>query len=453
MDRILIIEDEVVIRRALAKLLKREGYEVAEASSVTESETQFSLDAFSLIIADLRLPGGLGTEVIEKCAGTPVLIMTSYASINSAVESMKAGAADYIAKPFNHDEMLIVTDRLIRQNLLFRQNQALRKDIERAYPVWGMVGQSPAMQAVLARIAKVAPTDSTVLIYGESGTGKELVARAIHEQGERHNAPLVTMNCAAIPDSLMESELFGYEKGAFTGADRASAGLIESADSGTLFLDEVAELSAAAQAGLLRVIQEGEVRRLGSNRLKKVNVRVLAATHRDLIERVQKELFRQDLLYRLQVVEINLPPLRERKEDLPALADHLLTRTCQQLNRPLCTLPEQTRACITDYDWPGNVRELENAIERAVILCDEETITPELMNLKRSGERDHPQSNPARPRASLDEYFVEFVQQHEGRMTETEIARQLGISRKTLWERRQRFNIPREQATRKARRS
>lgn len=441
MERILIIEDEVVIRRALAKLLKREGYDISEASSVTESEALFSLDTFGLIIADLRLPGGLGTEVVEKCAGTPVLIMTSYASINSAVESMKAGAADYIAKPFNHDEMLIVVDRLIRQNLLFRQNQAMRKDIHREYPVWGMVGKSPAMEVVFQRIAKVALTTSTVLIYGESGTGKELVARAIHEQGQRSDGPLVTMNCAAISDTLVESELFGYEKGAFTGADKATAGLIESADSGTLFLDEVAELSAAAQAGLLRVIQEGELRRLGSNRVKNVNVRVLAATHRNLVERVENGLFREDLLYRLQVIEITLPPLRQRKEDLPALTDHLLARICQQLNRSLCEIPAEVRERIAAYHWPGNVRELENAIERAVILSDGNSIVPELLNLGRLQGQET--KAPDRPMASLDAYFVEFVQQHQGQMTETELARKLGISRKTLWERRQRFEIPR----------
>lgn len=445
MERILIIEDEVVIRRALAKLLKREGYDISEASSVTQSEELFSLDAFGLIIADLRLPGGLGTEVIEKCAGTPVLIMTSYASINSAVESMKAGAADYIAKPFNHDEMLIVVDRLIRQQLLFRQNQAMRKDIHREYPVWGMVGKSPAMEVVFQRIAKVALTNSTVLIYGESGTGKELVARAIHEQGQRSHGPLVTMNCAAIPDTLVESELFGYERGAFTGADKATAGLVESADSGTLFLDEVAELSAAAQAGLLRVIQEGELRRLGSNRVKKVDVRVVAATHRNLVERVENGLFREDLLYRLQVIEITLPPLRERKEDLPALTDYLLQRICQQLNRSLCEMPAKVRERIAAYHWPGNVRELENAIERAVILCDGNTIVPELLNLGRlQGQKT---KAPDRPMASLDAYFVEFVQQHQGQMTETELARKLGISRKTLWERRQRFEIPRAKTT------
>jgi DNA-binding NtrC family response regulator len=443
MERILIIEDEIVIRRALSKLLQRKGYEVFEAGSVAEGEEHHSLDSFHLIIADLRLPGGLGTDVIDQCGATPVLIMTSYASISSAVDSMKAGAADYIAKPFNHDEILIVADRLIRQNVIFRQNLILKREINQTYPVAGMVGDSDAMKQVFARIEKVAPTDSTVLIYGESGTGKELVARAIHEQGARKSIPLVTMNCAAIPDSLIESELFGYEKGAFTGAEKSTQGLIESADNGTLFLDEVAELSPSAQAGLLRVLQEGELRRLGSTKTKRVNVRVLAATHRDLVARVDEGLFRDDLLYRLKVIEIDLPPLRDRKEDLPALAEHLLQRIRSKLNREVHGFSPGAVKKISEYDWPGNVRELENAIERALILCDGSEITPDLLNFEKIGDNSHQGSSSTSSKKSLDEYFVTFVRQHEREMNETELARELGISRKTLWERRQRFDIRR----------
>lgn len=443
MERILIIEDEIVIRRALSKLLRRKGYEVFEAGSVAEGEEHHSLDSFHLIIADLRLPGGLGTDVIDQCGATPVLIMTSYASISSAVDSMKAGAADYIAKPFNHDEILIVADRLIRQNVIFRQNLILKREINQTYPVAGMVGDSDAMKQVFARIEKVAPTDSTVLIYGESGTGKELVARAIHEQGARKSIPLVTMNCAAIPDSLIESELFGYEKGAFTGAEKSTQGLIESADNGTLFLDEVAELSPSAQAGLLRVLQEGELRRLGSTKTKRVNVRVLAATHRDLVARVDEGLFRDDLLYRLKVIEIDLPPLRDRKEDLPALAEHLLQRIRSKLNREVHGFSPGAVKKISEYDWPGNVRELENAIERALILCDGSEITPDLLNFEKIGDNSHQGSSSTSSKKSLDEYFVTFVRQHEREMNETELARELGISRKTLWERRQRFDIRR----------
>jgi len=452
MEHILIIEDEAVIRKALAKLLKRAGYKVSEAGSVAESEKQYSLDTFHLIIADLRLPGGLGTEVIEKCAGTPVLIMTSYASIGSAVDAMKAGAADYISKPFNHDEILVVIDRLIRQNLLFRQNQALRRDIQREYPTGGIIGSSPGIQQVLSIIHKVAATRSTALICGESGTGKELVARAIHDQGDRQDAPLVVMNCAAIPDSLIESELFGYEKGAFTGADKSTPGLIESADGGTLFLDEVAELSPPAQAGLLRVIQEGELRRLGSNRTKTVDVRILAATHRNLAQRVKEGLFREDLMYRLRVVEIDLPALRERREDIPALAEHLLQRISLKLNRRSLSFSSNALQKIQDHDWPGNVRELENAIERAVILADGDTLDAHRLTftVSTSGDSDS-QATPSSA-ASLDDYFVEFVRKNEPLLNETELAKQLGISRKTLWERRQKFGIPRGQSSSSSRR-
>ena len=443
MERILVIEDEVVIRRALSKLLQRKGYAVFEAGSVAEGEVNHSLDSFHLIIADLRLPGGLGTEVIGRSGETPVLIMTSYASISSAVDSMKAGAADYIAKPFNHDEILIVTERLIRQNVIFRQNRILKREIKQTYPVSGMVGDSNAMKQVFSRIEKVAATDSTVLIYGESGTGKELVARAIHEQGARKSIPLVTMNCAAIPDSLIESELFGYEKGAFTGAEKSTQGLIESADNGTLFLDEVAELSPSAQAGLLRVLQEGELRRLGSTKTKRINVRVLAATHRDLVARVGQGRFRDDLLYRLKVIEIALPPLRNRKDDLPALAEHLLQRTRAKRNSEVQGFSPGAVKKMSEYDWPGNVRELENAIERALILCEGSEITPDLLNLEKTSQNFHQDSNSTSSKKSLDEYFVTFVRQHESAMNETELARELGISRKTLWERRQRFGIPR----------
>jgi len=343
-----------------------------------------------------------------------------------------------------------VIDRLIRQNLLFRQNQALRRDIQREYPASGMVGSSQAMQQVLSIIQKVAKTRSTVLICGESGTGKELVARAIHDQGERKDAPLVIMNCAAIPDSLIESELFGFEKGAFTGADKSTPGLIESADGGTLFLDEVAELSPPAQAGLLRVIQEGESRRLGSSHTKTIDVRVLAATHRNLDERVRKGLFREDLMYRLKVVEIDLPPLRDRREDLPALADHLLDRISAKLNRRSLAFSAEALEKILKHDWPGNVRELENAIERAVILADGDILSADQLTLSSVKTTSQETDVSLIPKGSLDDYFVEFVVKNESVLNETELAKSLGISRKTLWERRQKFGIPRNTSSSQA---
>ena len=440
MARILVIEDEVVIRQALRRLLERNRYDVAEAGSVAEAQAEHEPAAFDLIIADLRLPGAPGTDIIAHCGAVPVLIMTSYGSVKSAVESMKLGAADYITKPFDHDEMLLVVRRILEQRQLLRRAQVLQADVDRTYPVGGMVGESAPMRDAFERIRKVAPTDSTVLILGESGTGKELVARAVHELSPRKDAPVIAVNCAAIPDSLIESELFGHEKGAFTGAVAAHRGLVEAADGGTLFLDEIGELPAAAQARLLRVLQEGEIRRVGSANSRRVNIRLIAATHRNLEQLVADGRFRADLYFRLRVIEIRLPPLRERAEDIERLAGFLLEKTCRRLNRTPLQFAPETMTAIRGYDWPGNVRELENAIERAVILCDATQITPDLLAIA------HVPSSASAPASSLEDYFRRFVTENQDRLTETELAKRLGLSRKALWERRQRLGIPRSKA-------
>ena len=277
MTQILIVEDEKVIRSALRRLLERNEYQVEEAPTLTDAK-DFDLDQFDLIISDLRLPGGHGTELIELATQTPVLIMTSYASLKSAVDAMKLGAVDYIAKPFDHDEMLIAVQRILKERTLERQNQVLKQEIQKVHPTNGIIGSCAPMQDLFKKIGKVSPTDATVLILGESGTGKELVARALHDQSLRHDAPMISVNCAAIPETLIESELFGHEKGAFTGATSVRQGLVEAADGGTLFLDEIGELPLEAQARLLRVLQESEIRRVGSVQSKKVNVRLVAAT-------------------------------------------------------------------------------------------------------------------------------------------------------------------------------
>jgi DNA-binding NtrC family response regulator len=445
MSQILIVEDEEIIRTELGRLLSRAGHEISDAASVPEAEMKYSLDAYDLVIADLRLPGGQGTDLIAKCGETPVLIMTSYATVRAAVEAMQKGAVDFIAKPFDHDEMLMVVDRILREARLRRQNAALRQDLERSYAVAGMVGSCGAMREVFERVRKVAPTDATVLILGESGTGKELVARAVHAQSPRQDAPIIAVNCASIPDTLIESELFGHERGAFTGAHIARAGLVEAADGGTLFLDEIGELPLSAQARLLRVLQEGEVRRVGATGLRRVNVRLIAATHCNLRQMVRDGRFREDLYFRLRVVEIQLPSLRERGEDVLALADFLLAKTCRRLNRPPLAFSPEAHAAVSKHDWPGNVRELENAIERAVILCEGGAITPELLAI------DSPVLTPTEihqlesegASGSLEEYFRKFVLQHQHRLSETELAKRLGISRKALWEKRHRLGIPR----------
>jgi len=443
MSRILIIEDEAVIRNALQRLLERNGYDIAEAGSVEQAVAENLLEGLDIVIADLRLPGGAGTDIIPLVGEVPVLIMTSYASVRSAVASMKLGAIDYIAKPFDHDELLLSVDRILGQSRLRRQNAALKSDVERDYPISGMIGDCPAMRAVHSRIDKAAPTDATVLVIGESGTGKELVARALHEGSPRSSAPMITINCAAIPETLIENELFGHEKGSYTGAEQSQKGMIEIADGGCLFLDEIGELSLSAQARLLRVLQEGEIRRVGSTRTKRVNVRLIAATHRDLPSLVRKHKFREDLYFRLRVVEIYLPPLRERGDDVRALAELLLARLCKRLHRDNLSFDPQSVQAIAEYPWPGNVRELENAIERAVILSESQSITPDLLALPKVSEEATEGAGNVHFNLSLEEYFRAFVQAHQDHMTETEIAQQLGISRKALWERRQRLAIPR----------
>jgi DNA-binding NtrC family response regulator len=329
MNQVLLVEDEEVIRSALRRLLERNGYTVGEAGSVQEACDNHDIDSFDVIISDLRLPGLPGTELIKRTP-TPVLIMTSYASLRSAIDSMKVGAVDYISKPFEHEEILSTLQRIIAsdqkaRNLLRRQPRPGEE------PVTGMVGSCPAMQELFRRIRKVAQTTSSVLIQGESGTGKELVARALHESSSRRNHNLISVNCAAIPENLIESELFGHEKGSFTGATSTRTGLIEAAHNGTLFLDEIGELPLEAQARLLRVLQEHEIRKVGSVQSQKVDVRLVAATHRDLKQFVREGRFREDLFYRINVMPLHIPPLRERGNDILELAERILTNSCKRL--------------------------------------------------------------------------------------------------------------------------
>ena len=464
MSRILIVEDEAIIRSALHRLLERHDHHVEESDSVEQAQ-QRDLQAYDLIISDLRLPGAPGTELIALASPCPVLIMTSYASMRSAVEALKQGAVDYVAKPFDHDELLETVARILHRQSSQRSSPPAVAD--EAGQRRTMIGNCPAMQTVYTRIRKTAPADVTVLILGESGTGKELVARALHQQSRRANAPLICVNCAAIPETLIESELFGHEKGAFTGASAARTGLVEAAHGGTLFLDEIGELPLDAQARLLRVLQEGEIRRIGSVETRHVDVRLVAATHRDLRALSRSGDFRLDLYYRLNVMQIDLPPLREREDDILEIADALLAKTCKRHAREELRLSRAARRDIADYPWPGNVRELENALERGVILAEGQLIHPDDLGLAmpvtpRSladplptaanlAEHDVARSD-AKGDAddlSLENYFQHFVLEHQDQMNETELANKLGISRKCLWERRQRLGIPRKRPARR----
>ncbi len=461
MLKILVVEDETVIRTALRRLLERNGYQVSEAGSVQEAESNQELEEFDLIISDLRLPGAPGTDLIRKAGDVPVLIMTSYASLRSAVDSMRMGAVDYIAKPFDHGDMIAAVQRIIADHPAPRQaaNKTGSTSQPRPGQVAGMVGNCPAMQTLFEHIRKVAPTDSTVLVLGETGTGKEIVARSVHSHSMRGDKILISVNCAAIPDTLIESELFGYEKGAFTGANASRMGLIEAADGGTLFLDEIGELPMEAQARLLRFIQEGEIRRIGSVHSRKVNVRLICATHRNLQSLAAEGEFRQDLFYRINVLQLSLPPLRERGKDILHLAENMLQAQIERLGKKGMRLSPRAIQAITTYQWPGNVRELEHAIERAVILSDDEEIDNdalgidlELVNINRirgqqgiapSARKASSGSQDPLEDLSLEDYFQRFVLEHQDSMSETELAQKLGVSRKCLWERRQRLGIPR----------
>ena len=434
--KILIVEDEIVIRKALKKFLEKKLYNVVEAGSVAEA-LQNNLQDFALIITDLRLPGPTGTDIIRHAINIPVLVMTSYASVSSAVDAMKLGAVDYIAKPFDYDDLL---DRIT----------ALIEPHSTDLPIFPeMLGTCDAMYQLFNRIRKVAPTQTTVLIMGESGTGKELVAQAIYAAGSRSSRKIVSLNCAAIPETLIESELFGHEKGAFTGATSSRVGLVEAADGGTLFLDEIGELPLEAQARLLRGLQEGEIRKVGAIETRKVDVRLIAATHRNLENLTKSGQFREDLYYRLNVVKLSLPPLRERPGDLLNLAEHFLQTHSRTFGKIGLSFSRCALDLIQSYSWPGNIRELKNAVERGVILCEGRVIDAGLLAVDSETRHHHPnEANDLADHVSLEGYFTHFVLENQDHMTETELAKKLGISRKALWQRRQKLSMPRERSRR-----
>lgn len=455
MHRILVIEDESNAQHDLEDILESSGFDVEIARSINEAVESFPLASFNLIMTDLKLADQPGTDIIPLAQGTPVLVMTSFASLRSAVEAMKLGAVDYIAKPFDEGDLLSIVEGIINKQAEKLSKPSPKNGVQLISDM--IYGRCQAMRKVFGLINKVAPTNASVLIQGETGSGKELAAKAIHKLSHRKNQEIVCINCAAIPESLIESELFGHEKGAFTGAVSARAGLIEAADGGTLFLDEIGELPLDAQARLLRVLQEGEIRRVGSITSKKVDVRLIAATHRNLKALSRTGQFREDLYYRLNVVQIRLPPLRDRGNDIIGLAHRLLAASSERLGREGVEFSPDALLAIEEYSWPGNVRELENAIERGVILCDNLLITADLLDIEAHGAdlnltqglvRPTPNATSFTPNKalSMEDYFQQFVLENEATMNETELARHLGISRKSLWEKRQKLGIPRKRS-------
>jgi two-component system, NtrC family, response regulator AtoC len=381
MRRVLIADDEESIRHVLTELLHERGYEVRAVSDGEEAVKELSSSDYDALVTDVRMPRLNGLDLVRAAQTlspeTTIIVMSAYGSHELAIEAMKAGAYDYLGKPFRPDEVLLVLRKAEERERLRRENLRLRQEMSRRAPQ--LVAEGPAMREVMRVVQKVAPAPTTVLIEGESGTGKELVARALHDLSPRADRAFVAVNCGAIPEQLIESELFGHAKGAFTDARTAKRGLFEEADGGTLLLDEVGELPLLVQPALLRVLQQGEVRRVGDNRETRVDVRVLAATNRDLSAQVQAGRFREDLFYRLNVVQIRLPPLRERQDEIAALADRTLARHAERMSMSVRRLSPRALELLQRYRWPGNVRELENALERALVLAEEEEIGPEAL--------------------------------------------------------------------------
>jgi two-component system, NtrC family, response regulator HydG len=446
MADILIVDDEPAARMTLSILLRQRGHRVVQAEGTKAAATTLAEMAFDLVVTDLRMPDGDGLEVLRAarghCPEASVILLTAYAGWESAKEAMRLGAFDYFEKGKEPDEFLHRVDKALEEKGLRRENENLRRQVRERYSLPGIIGHSKEMQQALDLVMRVAPTDATILIQGESGTGKEVIAKAIHHTSPRTQHPFVAVNCGALPEPLLESEIFGHVKGAFTGATAHKKGLFEEAHGGTFFLDEIGDMPSSLQVKFLRVLQEGEIRRVGSNQATSVDVRVLAATNRDLGQLMQQGQFREDLYYRLNVIPLALPPLRERREDIPALAEHFLRRFGDKQHRPL-SLTANAVERLLRYPWPGNVRELENAMERTAILAPNDLIGPdELPPHIASGTPLGPA--PVLPR---EQTLAEVERSHILQTLErcgwnhSHTAEALGIGRTSLWRKLKEYQI------------
>ena len=439
--RILVVDDETAMRESLKDWLMEDGYEIGLAASGEEAIVMSQEKNWEVIMLDLKMPGMDGIEALkilkEVSPESEILIMTAYATIDTAVEAMKEGAFDYLVKPFDPDAVEILIKKIVKHHELVLENILLRQQLEDKSQYDEIIGESDAMQEIFGLISRVAPTDATVLITGESGTGKELVAQAIHGNSQRCYKPFIAVSCGALPESLLESELFGYEKGAFTGADHTKKGRFEMAQKGTLFLDEIGDISLKTQVDLLRVLQQKEFRRLGGHDLIKTDVRIIAATNRNLEKAIQEKRFREDLYYRLNVISIHIPPLRDRKDDIPLLTREFVRKHCLKMNINERKIAPSALDMLMAYNWPGNVRELENVIERALVIGGGNEIM----------EKDLPFS----PQAPSPDFFPQSLKMMEKIHIErllnendwniSRSARDLGIDRQTLYNKMEKYKI------------
>jgi len=448
---ILVVEDEPKLRRLLELQLADSGFRARTAESAEAGLKLASEEPFDLVVTDFKLPGMTGLEFLQALkrvnANLPVVIMTAYGTVETAVDAMKAGASDYVLKPFSLAELVLVIRKELATRELREENRALREALGQRYEYNNVVAQSERMQAVLALVERVAQTNATVLLGGESGVGKDMIARAIHEHSQRASGPFIKINSTAIPENLLESELFGYEKGAFSGATSSKPGKFELADKGTLFLDEIGDVPAATQVKLLRVLQDREFERLGGTKTLKVDVRLIAATNRDLRAAIEEGAFREDLYYRLNVVAIDIPPLREHKEDIPALANFLLDKFARESNQPVHKLKPEALRKLMDYHWPGNVRELENILARGATLAagDVLDVADIYLDSESPSRRAAAQAAPVLPSGmTLEKWEEEIIREalRQANGNKSQAARALGLSRNALRYRLSKMGVP-----------
>jgi len=434
---VLVIEDEEKLRRVVELQLKTAGYDVEQAGSAEEAMKL--ADRADVILTDLRLPGMSGLEMLQQLRSEdshkPVIVMTAFGSIETAVEAMKAGAVDFLPKPFSLDHLMTVVNKALEVRSLREENRELRAELSQRYQFDNIIGRSAAMREIFATVERVAPTRATVLLCGESGVGKDMIARAIHHHSPRTDRPFVKINCTALPENLMESELFGYEKGAFTGANVSKPGKFEQADTGTVLLDEIGDVPPAIQVKLLRILQEREFERLGSNKVRHVDVRVLAATNVDLRAALEQGEFREDLYYRLNVLPINIPPLRDRKEDIPFLARHFVAKLSKDVGSRVESISDAAIQRLMEYHWPGNVRELENVIERSLVLANDAVLEPADIRLDlTAAPRSAVAGNFLPDGMTLDAYEQSIIREALQRANgnKSQAARLLGLTRNAL---------------------
>jgi len=438
-NKILVVDDDREMASLLSDVLRGEGFSVFPQSDSLEASKILQREEFDVLITDLKMKGLKGLDLLEEAKKvaplTPVIIITAFGTIESAIQAMKLGAYDYITKPFQMDQIVLIVKKALENRWLKKEVVRLKKEVESRFHFHQLIGKSPSMQKLFDLVERIKESSSNVLITGESGTGKELVAKAIHYSGARKEGPFIAVNCAAIPETLLESELFGYKKGAFTDAKADKKGLISEAREGTLFLDEITEMSPLLQAKMLRVIEERQVRPLGDTNSHPVDVRFISASNRDMKDLIRQGRFREDLYYRLKVIDIELPPLRERKDDIPLLVQHFIHRFGQEPKK-VSGISEEMLRILIDYSWPGNVRELENVIQRAITLCQQETLFPEDLPASMIQELDEDLVEKGlRKKYSLDQLEKEYIQKVliEAGGNKTRAAEILGLDRKTLY--------------------